>query len=65
MEEAQKTLDSAQSFLDKVQSIWDGFTDLIGKVPGINGSLEDIVGGLLLAGVAAITGFIIFGLVNS
>lgn len=64
MEEAQATIDGAQGFLDKVQSTWDSFTNLVGNIPGVNGSLEDIVGGLLLAGITAVAGFIIYGLVN-
>lgn len=64
MEEAQNTLDGAQGFLDKVQSIWNGYTNLIGAIPGINGSLEDIIGGLLLAGIMAVIGFLTFGLIG-
>lgn len=64
MEEAQNTIDGAQSFLDKVQSTWDGFTGLIGNIPGINGSFEDIVGGLLIAAITGAIGFGIYNLAN-
>jgi hypothetical protein len=64
MEEVQNNIDGAQGFLGGVQSAWDGFTGFVGKIPGINGSLEDIVGGLLLAGITAVAGFIVYGIVN-
>ena len=64
MEEAHNTIDGAQGFLDRVQSIWGGFTNLVGHIPGVNGSLEDIVGGLLLAGITAVAGFVVYGLIN-
>lgn len=64
MEEAQTTIDGAQSFLDKVQGIWDGFTKLVGNIPGINGSLEDIIGGLIIAAITGAIGFGVYSLVN-
>ena len=64
MEEAQNTINGAQGFLDGVQSAWDNFTQIVGAVPGINGSLEDIVGGLLLAAVTAGVGYFVYNLFN-
>lgn len=64
MEEGQNTIDNAQGFLDRIQALWNNLTDLVGKIPGVNGSLEDIIGGLIIAGITAAAGFIIYSLVS-
>lgn len=64
MEEAQNTIDGAQSFLDRAQAVWDKYTQLVGNIPGINGTLEDIVGGILIALLTAGIGFITYNVVS-
>ncbi len=65
MTEAQETVDSGKNLLTSIRDTWNQFTGFIEQIPGITGSIGDVVGGLIVAGLIAITGFAASRLLNS
>lgn len=65
MPDVAGVIDGLQSALDGIEKTWSSFSKTIGDLLNVQGPIEEIIGGVIVAGIVGAIGFVAYQVFGS
>lgn len=65
MDSVTGVIDWLQGLLDGIEKTWSSFSKGIGDLLNIQGPIEEIIGGIIIASVLGVIGFVVYQFVGN